>query len=106
MRRTLRPGIPEKRSFAHGSVPIGKEDFYGTGSELFSPGRACPAGAAGRIRKGGLSQISHGRVEWTKYNKDFIFRYFANGNEKYATAITNVLNALKDYLHLNVNPNK
>ncbi len=48
----------------------------------------------------------HGWVEWTKYNKDFIFRYLANGNEKYATAITNVLNALKDYLHLNVNPNK
>lgn len=48
----------------------------------------------------------HGWVEWTKYNEDFIFRYLANGNEKYATAITNVLNALKDYLHLNVNPNK
>ena len=48
----------------------------------------------------------HGWVEWTKYNEDFIFRYLANGNEKYATAITNVLNALKDYLHLDVNPNK
>lgn len=48
----------------------------------------------------------HGWVEWTKYNEDFIFRYLANGNEKYATAITNVLNALKNYLHLEVNPNK
>lgn len=48
----------------------------------------------------------HGWDEWTKYNKDFIFRYLANGNEKYATAITNVLNALKNYLHLDVNPNK
>lgn len=48
----------------------------------------------------------HGWDEWTKYNKDFIFRYLANGNEKYATAITNVLNALKNYLHLEVNPNK
>lgn len=48
----------------------------------------------------------HGWVEWTKYNEDFIFRYLANGNEKYATAITNVLNALKNYLHLDVNPNK
>ena len=48
----------------------------------------------------------HGWVEWTKYNEDFIFRYLANGNEKYAAAITNVLNALKDYLHLDVNPNK
>ncbi len=48
----------------------------------------------------------HGWVEWTKYNEDFIFRYLANGNEKYATAITNVLNVLKNYLHLEVNPNK
>ena len=48
----------------------------------------------------------HGWVEWTKYNEDFIFRYLANGNEKYAAAITNILNALKDYLHLDVNPNK
>lgn len=48
----------------------------------------------------------HGWVEWTKYNEDFIFRYLANGNEKYATAITNVLNMLKNYLHLDVNPNK
>lgn len=48
----------------------------------------------------------HGWVEWTKYNEDFIFRYLANGNKKYATAITNVLNVLKNYLHLEVNPNK
>lgn len=48
----------------------------------------------------------HGWDEWTKYNEDFIFRYLANGNEKYATAITKVLNALKNYLHLEVNPNK
>ena len=48
----------------------------------------------------------HGWVEWTKYNEDFIFRYLANGNEKYAKAITNVLNVLKNYLHLDVNPNK
>ena len=48
----------------------------------------------------------HGWIEWTKYNEDFIFRYLANGNEKYANAITNVLNALKNYLHLDVNPNK
>ena len=48
----------------------------------------------------------HGWDEWTKYNKDFIFRYLANGNKKYATVITNVLNALKNYLHLDVNPNK
>lgn len=48
----------------------------------------------------------HGWIEWTKYNEDFIFRYLANGNEKYATAITNVLNVLKNYLHLEVNPNK
>ena len=48
----------------------------------------------------------HGWDEWTKYNKDFIFRYLANGNEKYAKAINNVLNTLKNYLHLDVNPNK
>ena len=48
----------------------------------------------------------HGWDEWTKYNEDFIFRYLANGNTNAVDAFKNVISALKDYLHLDENPNK
>ena len=48
----------------------------------------------------------HGWEEWNKYKADFIHCYLAKGNDKAAVAFTNVIKALKDYLHLDVNPNK
>jgi len=48
----------------------------------------------------------HGWIEWTKLNDAFITRYLANGNTNAVDAFKNVISALKDYLHLDENPNK
>jgi len=48
----------------------------------------------------------HGWIEWTKLNDEFITRYLANGNTNAVDAFKNVISALKDYLHLDENPNK
>lgn len=48
----------------------------------------------------------HGWIEWTKLNDAFITRYLANGNTNALDAFKNVISALKEYLHLDENPNK
>lgn len=47
----------------------------------------------------------HGWNEWNKMNDAFILYYLANGNNIIANSIKNVFTILKDYLHLDTNPN-